>query len=73
MGLRTAVVVGHATGSNPFGHVAIGFTGQGIFSSGTQNNYRESFTDYISKQSSYRNSTIYILNTTPQQEAEMIK
>lgn len=70
-GLKTAVVVGHRTNGNPFGHVAIGFTGQGIYSSGTGNNYGESFTGYLSKQSAYRDSTVYILNTSPQQEIKM--
>ncbi|EPF71944.1 RHS repeat-associated core domain-containing protein [Acinetobacter rudis] len=70
-GLKTAVVVGHRTSGNPFGHVAIGFTGQGIYSSGTGNKYGESFTGYLSTQSAYRDSTVYILNTSPQQEINM--
>jgi len=71
-GLETAVVVGGATSTNPFGHVAISFTGKGVYSFGTGTLRGSSFTDYLSAQASYRNSTVYILNTTAEQEALML-
>jgi RHS repeat-associated protein len=70
-GLETAVVVGHPTSGNPFGHVAIGFSGQGVYSYGTKTPLGGSFTDYLSEQAAYRDSTVYILQTTPEQEAKM--
>ena len=80
LGLDTVVVYGGGTSGNPLGHVAIGFTGQGIYSYGTGINGRNpgprtplggSFTDYLASQATYRDSTVYILKTTPEQEALM--
>jgi len=70
-GLATAVVVGGPAGANIFGHVAIGFTGQGIYSYGTPDPFGASFTGYLAGQAAYRNSTVYILPTTPAQEQAM--
>ena len=71
-GLDTVVVVGGPISSNPFGHVAIGFTGQGVYSFGTATPLGSSLTQYLSKQGSYRDSTAIIIKTTPAQEAKMI-
>jgi hypothetical protein len=71
LGLETVVVVGGQTGGNPFGHVAIGFTGSGIYSFGTGTPLGSSMTDYLLQQARYRNSTALILNTTSNQEAIM--
>ena len=70
-GLNTVVIVGSGTLVNPFGHVAIGFTGQGVYSYGTGTPTGSSFTDYIARQAQYRSSVLYILQTTPQQESQM--
>jgi hypothetical protein len=67
-GLDTAVVYGDGILSNPFGHAAVGLTGQGIFSLGTGTPLGSSFTNYLNKQSNYRNSTVLELKTTPEQE-----
>jgi uncharacterized protein RhaS with RHS repeats len=72
LGLLTVVVIGGPTSSNPFGHSSIGFTGNGIYSFGTGTAPGSSFTDFINNQASYRNSTLYVLDTTPQQEQNMI-
>lgn len=71
-GLDTAVVYGAATSSNPFGHVAIAMTGQGVYSFGTPNDPGSSFTDYLASQAGYRNSLVYIIKTTPEQEQAML-
>ena len=78
-GLLTAVFVGgpspadaQNSSGNPFGHAAIAFTGQGIFSFGTPENPGSSFTDFLNNQAKYRDGTVYILNTTPEQEKAMI-
>ena len=70
-GLDTAVAVGGPTSGNPFGHVAISFTGQGVYSYGTSTPLGSSFTEYLAKQATYRYTVVYILKTTPKQEALM--
>lgn len=76
LGRDTLVIRGHATGSgvrgNPFGHIALAFTGRGVYSDGTGTAYGSSLTDYLSKQGEYRTSTISRIKTTPEQEARMI-
>lgn len=54
MGLDTVVVLGGTTGGNPFGHVAIGFTGQGVYSYGTNTPLGGKLTDYLASQAAYR-------------------
>lgn len=70
-GRETVVLVGRATSGNPFGHVAIGFTGQGVYSYGTGNKPGSSLTGYLDQQAAYRDTTVYTLNTTPEQENKM--
>ena len=72
-GLLTAVIVGLPTSGNPFGHVAIAFSGEGIYSFGTNTPLGASLTDYLATQSSYRNSEVILLDTTPAQEQTMIQ
>ncbi|MCW5140677.1 RHS repeat-associated core domain-containing protein [Burkholderia cenocepacia] len=73
LGLDTVVIHGRGILSNPFGHVAIGFTGQGVYSYGTGTPLGGSVTDYLEKQAKYRDTTVYTIKTTPQQEAEMLE
>ena len=68
LGLVTVVSVGLPTSSNPFGHVSIATTGNGVVSFGTGTQFGSSFTDYLNNQSTYRSTTLYFLNTTPDQE-----
>ncbi len=70
-GLETAVIIGRGTSSNPFGHVAIAYTGQGVYSYGTGTFPGTSLTDYLASQAAYRDSTVYILPSTSNQEALM--
>ena len=60
-GLDTAVIIGGPTSGNPFGHVAIGFSGQGVYSFGTNTPIGSNLTDYLQKQSGYRSSTVLII------------
>jgi RHS repeat-associated protein len=78
-GLATAVIIGGPSPSspdnssgNPFGHASIAFTGNGVYSFGTHTDPGSSLTDFLKKQASYRDSTVYILNTTPEQEKAMM-
>jgi hypothetical protein len=66
------VVYGNGIASNPFGHVGIAFTGQGVYSFGTGTPLGGSLIDYLEKQALYRDSTLYTLKTTPGQEAQML-
>jgi RHS repeat-associated protein len=52
LGLETVVIVGGATSGNPMGHVAIDFTGQGVYSYGTNTPLGGNLTDYLAKQAS---------------------
>jgi len=55
---------------NPIGHTAIGVTGHGISSSGNGTDLGSSLTDYLLDQASRRNTTVYIIPTTPEQDAK---
>jgi len=80
LGLLTVVVVGGPSpassdnpSGNPFGHASIAVTGGGIYSFGTRKqDIGGSFTDFLDWQSTYRDSTLYVLNTTPSQEQAML-
>lgn len=75
-GLETAIIVNGPIASNPFGHTAIATTGSGVYSFGNNpapNSPNHSYmgtslTDYMLKQSSQRNSVVYILPTSADQE-----
>jgi RHS repeat-associated protein len=68
LGLLTVVAIGHGQGLNVFGHAAIATTGNGVVSFGTGTTFDSSFTDYLNNQATYRDTTLYVLNTTPSQE-----
>ena len=77
-GLDTAIAIGAIrddwTGvPNPFGHASMAMTGQGTFSAGTGTTAGSSFTAFLGEQAGHRGTTVYILHTTPQQEAAMKK
>jgi RHS repeat-associated protein len=70
LGLETVVQIGMGTGitRNPFGHTALATSGRGTHSFGTGTPQGSSFSDYLSKQAGYRDSMVYVLPTTPEQE-----
>jgi RHS repeat-associated protein len=70
-GLATLVIGSGPIASNPAGHVALAFTGQGVYSYGTADPYGASTTDYIAAALANRSVTLTILNTTPAQEEAM--
>ncbi|WP_260581115.1 RHS repeat domain-containing protein [Sphingopyxis sp. PET50] len=72
-GLTTAVIFGDPTSGNPFGHVGIGFSNGGMYSFGTNTPCGSSVEKYLIKQSSYRGGQVYSLDTTREQEKEMIE
>lgn len=73
LGLDIAVQVGFGTGlTSPFGHTAAAVTGQGVFSYGTREPFGSSFTDYLRNQSNYRDSIVYVLPTSEEQDDAFI-
>lgn len=79
MGLDTAVAIGGARwdswgdSPNPLGHASLALTGQGTFSFGTGTMPGTNFTSFLGDQSAHRWTAVYILKTTPAQEAAMKK
>ncbi len=71
-GLDTVVIIGGDTQGNPFGHVAIGFSGKGIYSYGTGTPPGYDIGHYLLDQSKRRNQWIYRIPTTPEQERRML-
>jgi RHS repeat-associated protein len=70
-GLLTAVVYGVPVSGNPFGHIAIATSGQGVTSFGTDTPFGSSLTEYLLAQSSYRDQIVSIILTTPEEEAKI--
>jgi hypothetical protein len=75
LGLLTAIIIGGASppsrghpSGNPFGHASIAITGSGVYSFGTLTDAGSSLTDFLNRQAAYRDSVVYILDTTPEQE-----
>lgn len=68
-GLDIAVIENGPTKGNPIGHTAIAITGQGVFSSG--NGYPAGYDAlaYLAEQAGRRSSTVYVIPTTPAQDA----
>jgi hypothetical protein len=71
LGLATLVITSGPYIGNPAGHIALAFTGQGVYSHGTANPYGSDTTSYIQNALANRTVTITMLNTTPEQEQAM--
>jgi RHS repeat-associated protein len=72
LGLATAVIINGPTQGNPFGHTAIAVTGSGVYSYGNGTGLGSSFTGYALREAQRRDSSVIIINTTPQQEAQIL-
>jgi len=72
-GRDIAVIENHATSGNPIGHTAIAITGQGVFSFGNSTKFGSSLSDYVDREAPRRNTTIYIIKTSPEQDAAALK
>jgi hypothetical protein len=73
-GLDALVIAGgHIPGSfNPFGHVGMAVTGQGMYSYGNDTRLGSGVLGYIQGQSEIRNQTIVLIPTTPNQDSGMM-
>jgi len=72
-GLDIAVIENGPTipygGNNPFGHTAIAITGHGVYSFGNDVDLGSSTGAYVWNQASKRDSVVYVIHTTPAQDA----
>jgi hypothetical protein len=59
------------TRDNPIGHTAIAITGYGLFSSGNGVPAGSSVSDYVLAQAARRDTTLYLLQTAPGQDAAL--
>jgi RHS repeat-associated protein len=72
LGLATAVIFNGPTSTNPFGHTAVAVTGSGVYSYGNAAGLGSSFTGYLTREAGRRDSAVIVINTTPQQEAQIL-
>lgn len=79
-GLDVLVIEQGPTGGNPIGHTALAITGRGVFSFGNgrelANDSRGNIVggnvaDYIYRESGRRSTRLYIIKTTPAQDADI--
>jgi RHS repeat-associated protein len=68
-GLDIVVIENGPTRGNPIGHTAIGITGYGIFSFGNDVPLGSDIGAYLKRESTRRNTTVWVIKTTPQQDA----
>ena len=68
-GMDIAVIENGPTQDNPIGHTAIAITGHGIYSFGNNTKCGSSLSNYLQREAPRRNTVIYIIKTTPAQDA----
>jgi len=69
LGLDIAVIENGPTSGNPVGHTAIAVAGYGVFSSGNNTNAGSRLHDYLMREAPRRDTTVYVIKTTPFQDA----
>jgi RHS repeat-associated protein len=68
-GMDIAVVENGPTQGNPIGHTAVAITGQGVYSFGNNAKCGSSLAAYLLREAPRRNTIVYIIKTTPAQDA----
>jgi RHS repeat-associated protein len=84
-GLDIMIIENGPTKGNPIGHTAIAVTGRGVFSPGngettTRYDHKDKknnisgggVADYLTRESPRRDTTIYVVKTTPEQDAAIV-
>lgn len=72
-GLDALVIAGGYNGGwNPFGHVGMAVTGNGMYSYGNDTRLGSGVLGYIMSQSQYRNQTIVLIPSAPNQDSGMM-
>lgn len=64
---------GATSAGNPLGHVAIAVEGKGVYSFGNTTKFGSSLTTYLKEQAKKRDNQVFIINTTPEQDAKIMK
>jgi len=68
-GMDIAVIENGPTQGNPIGHTAIAITGQGVYSFGNGTPCGSSPSKYLQREAPRRNTVVYVIKTTPAQDA----
>jgi RHS repeat-associated protein len=68
VGKDILVIENGPTKGNPVGHTAIAITGYGVFSFGNGTKLGSSATDYLLREAGKRNTTVYVIKTTAEQD-----
>lgn len=71
-GLDIAVIYGLPQGNNVFGHIAVGVSGYGVYSYGTPEPFGSSTSQYLRNQAKYRDSIVWVLPTSKEQDAAFV-
>jgi len=71
-GLDVAVVENGPTSGNPIGHTAVAVTGAGVYSYGNGTPAGSSLGDYLRREAPRRDTKVYVVKTTPEQDAEVL-
>jgi RHS repeat-associated protein len=71
-GLDVVVIENGPTQGNPIGHTAVGVTGGGIYSFGNNTAPGSSVQGYLARETPRRNSTAYVIPTSPAQNAAVL-
>ena len=72
-GLDIAVIENGPTSGNPIGHTAIAVTGAGVFSYGNGYPVGGSMSDYVLREGARRNTHVWIIKTSPAQDAKALE
>ncbi len=67
-GMDIAVIESGPTQGNPIGHTSIAITGAGVYSFGNDTQAGSSLQAYLLREAPRRNTDIYVLKTTPEQD-----
>lgn len=68
-GLDITVIENGPTKGNPIGHTAVGISGHGVFSYGNSTPQGLDIGDYLLREAPRRDTTVYVIPTTPEQDA----
>lgn len=72
-GLQIIVIENGPTQHNPIGHTAIAIAGAGVYSYGNNTPLGLSLVDYLTSQAPNRTTNVYVMQTTPEQDAAALK
>jgi RHS repeat-associated protein len=66
------VIENGPTQGNPIGHTAVAVTGYGMFSFGNDTKLGSSTSEYVETQAARRDTTLYVIKTTPEQDKAVV-